>query len=146
EHLAVVMLVHVLRIHLARASPAVPGWLAGLADPVVAAALAAVHGDPARAWTVADLARAGAVSRSTLASRFKQAVGQGPSEYLTSWRIELAAKRLLDDGETLSSVARAVGYGSESALSTAFKRVTGLSPREYRRRARPRGAMAHAVL
>ncbi|WP_256976174.1 AraC family transcriptional regulator [Streptomyces sp. CS113] len=146
ENLAVVMLVHVLRVHLARTPLAAPGWLAGLADPVVAAALAAVHGDPARAWTVAELARAGSVSRSTLAARFKQAVGQGPSEYLTSWRIELAARRLLDDGETLSSVARAVGYGSESALSTAFKRVTGLSPRDYRRRVRSHTSAATANL
>ncbi|GAA3165409.1 AraC family transcriptional regulator [Streptomyces ramulosus] len=135
EHLAVVMLVHVLRLHLARAPHAVSGWLAGLADPVVATALTALHGDPARPWTVAELARTAAVSRSALAARFKASVGQGPLEYLTRWRIELAARQLREGGTTLAAVARSVGYGSESALSVAFKRVLGTSPGEYRRRA-----------
>ncbi len=134
EHLAVVMLIHVLRLHLAREPRAVSGWLAGLADPAVAAALRAMHEAPARSWTVADLARVGAVSRSTLAARFKDTVGQGPLEYLTRWRIQLASRRLRDGTETMAAIARSVGYGSESALSVAFKRVTGVSPRDYRRR------------
>ncbi|MDT0403395.1 MULTISPECIES: AraC family transcriptional regulator [Streptomyces] len=138
EHLAVVMLVHVLRLHLAREPHAVAGWLAGLADPVVATALTSMHTAPGRAWTVAGLARAGAVSRSTLAARFKDAVGQGPLDYLTGWRIELASARLREGTDTLATIARAVGYGSESALSTAFKRVTGSSPRAYRDRHRAR--------
>ncbi|MFB8776436.1 AraC family transcriptional regulator [Streptomyces broussonetiae] len=133
EHLAVVMLVHVLRLHLAREPRTMSGWLAGLADPAVAAALTAMHGDPARPWTVADLARSGAVSRSTLAARFKETVGQGPLEYLTRWRIELAARRLRQGGDTVAAIAHDIGYGSESALSVAFKRVTGMSPRDYRR-------------
>ncbi|WP_051812806.1 AraC family transcriptional regulator [Streptomyces sp. NRRL S-340] len=135
EHLAVVMLVHVLRLHLAREPHIRTGWLAGLGDPAVATALACVHRDPARPWTVSELARAASVSRSTLAERFKRYVGRAPQEYLTEWRIELAAKRLLQGGETVSAAARAVGYGSESALSAAFKRVTGMSPRDYRRQA-----------
>jgi len=134
EHLAVVMLIHVLRLHLAREPRAVSGWLAGLADPVVAAALRSMHARPAYPWTVAELARAGAVSRSTLAARFKETVGLGPLDYLTRWRIELAAQRLRVGDDTLATIALAVGYGSESALSTAFKRITGSSPREYRRR------------
>ncbi|GIM93072.1 AraC family transcriptional regulator [Paractinoplanes toevensis] len=133
EHLALVMLIHMLRLHLAEAPAAGPGWLGGLADPVVAPALRALHADPARAWTVADLAAVAAVSRSTMAARFKQAVGQGPLDYLTGWRIELAAARLRRGDGTVAAIARAVGYGSESALSTAFKRVTGRSPTEYRR-------------
>lgn len=132
EHLAIVMLVRVLRSHLASGEHAGPGWLAGLADPAVAAALACVHRDPARPWTVAELARAGSVSRTALAERFKKAVGQSPYEYLTAWRIELAAKRLRQGGETLTAIAHSVGYGSDSALSTAFKRVMGTSPRDYR--------------
>ncbi|MDX6743963.1 AraC family transcriptional regulator [Actinocorallia sp. A-T 12471] len=132
EHLAVVMLVHVLRLHLAREQHAVSGWLAGLADPVVAAALTALHRDPARPWTVADLADAAAVSRSTLAARFKTTVGQGPLEYLTRWRIELAARQLRDGTATLAAIAHSVGYGSESALSVAFKRLTGTPPTTYR--------------
>ncbi|GAA0569062.1 AraC family transcriptional regulator [Paractinoplanes ferrugineus] len=131
EHLALVMLIHILRLHLATTPPAGPGWLGGLADPVVAPALRALHADPARAWTVADLAAVSTVSRSTLAARFKQAVGQGPLDYLTGWRIELAADRLRR-GDGLAAIAHAVGYGSQSALSTAFKRETGRSPREFR--------------
>jgi AraC-like DNA-binding protein len=135
EHLAVVMLIHVLRLHLAREPRAVSGWLAGLTDPAVAAALRAMHETPARPWTVADLARNGAVSRSTLAARFKDTVGQGPLEYLTRWRIELASRDLRRGTETVASIARSVGYGSESALSVAFKRITGMSPGDYRRQA-----------
>lgn len=133
EQLAVVMLVHVLRLHLAREPHEVSGWLAGLGDPVVAAALTSLHRDPARSWTVAELAGAAAVSRSTLAARFKATVGQGPLEYLTRWRIELAARRLREGGDTLASIAHSVGYGSESALSVAFKRVLGMPPGDYRK-------------
>lgn len=136
EHLALVMLIHVLRLHLAVAAPGeVSGWLAGLADPVVAPALRAMHARPERPWTVAQLAEVAAVSRSTLAARFKQVVGQGPLNYLSGWRIELAAERLRRGDGTVAVIAREVGYGSESALSNAFKRVTGASPRDYRRRA-----------
>ncbi|MGX7671313.1 AraC family transcriptional regulator [Plantactinospora sp. DSM 117369] len=131
ERLAIVMLVRVLRLHLARdAGPT--GWLAGLADPTVAAALRELHTRPAHPWTVAELARAVAVSRSTLASRFKDVVGKGPLEYLTEWRIELAADRLRRGDDTVATIAGAVGYSSESALSVAFKRTTGHSPRAYR--------------
>lgn len=133
EHLAIVMLVHVLRLHLAREPRAVSGWLAGLADPVVADALACLHHDPAKPWTVAELAAVAGVSRSALAVRFKATVGQAPLEYLTRWRIELAARRLREDGATLAAVAHSVGYGSESALSVAFKRVLGTSPGNYRK-------------
>jgi AraC-like DNA-binding protein len=138
EHLALVMLIHLLRLHLTVAGPgAASGWLAGLTDPIVAPALRAMHDRPAHAWTVAQLAEVAAVSRSTLASRFKHAVGQGPLDYLTGWRIELAANRLRRGDETMAAIAREVGYGSESALSNAFKRVTGASPRDYRRRISP---------
>jgi AraC-like DNA-binding protein len=139
EHLAVVMLVHVLRLHLAREPGAVSGWLAGLSDPVVASALAHLHGDPAHPWTVAELAATVAVSRSTLAARFKSRVGVGPLEYLTRWRGELAARRLRSGRATVSAVARSVGYGSESALSVAFKRELGMRPGDYRRRPSDRG-------
>ncbi|WP_127505897.1 AraC family transcriptional regulator [Actinoplanes solisilvae] len=131
EHLALVMLIHLLRQHLATSPPG-EGWLAGLADPVVGPALRAMHGKPDYAWTVADLAAVAAVSRSSLAARFKQVVGQGPLDYLTRWRLELAAADLRHGDKTVAVIAREVGYGSESALSTAFKRVNGLSPRAYR--------------
>lgn len=138
EHLAVVMLIHVLRLHLARESGSGSGWPAGLADPVVAPALSAVHGRPAHPWTVAELADAARVSRSTLAVRFKEVVGQPPLDYLTRWRIELASRDLREGTEPLAAIARRVGYGSESALSTAFKRVTGVSPSDYRGERRSR--------
>jgi AraC-like DNA-binding protein len=132
EHLVLVMLVQVLRAHLATAGEDAPGLLAALADPVVAPALRAMHARPAHPWTVAELAATAAVSRSTLAARFSRALGNGPLEHLTRWRIELAAERLRDGSDTLAVIARTVGYGSESALSNAFKRVTGSSPRQYR--------------
>ncbi|MDZ5443573.1 AraC family transcriptional regulator [Micromonospora sp. 4G57] len=132
EHLAMVMLIRILRVHLAHDPDRSSGWLAGLADPTVAAALRAMHARPAHPWTVAELARVAAVSRSTLAARFKDRVGKGPLEYLTEWRIELAADQIRRGGETVATIARAVGYGSESAFSVAFKRTTGLSPRAYR--------------
>ncbi|MFB8228326.1 helix-turn-helix transcriptional regulator [Cellulosimicrobium sp. NPDC055967] len=93
-----------------------------------------MHGDPAHPWTVAELAARASVSRSTLASRFKTLVGIGPLDYLTRWRIELAARQLHDGQMTVASVAHSVGYGTESALSVAFKRVLGMSPSVYRRR------------
>src|SRR5690606_7884668 len=137
-HLAAVMLVHVLRVHLARDPAATSGWLRGLTDPVVAVALARMHADPAHPWTVAALAERASVSRSTLPARFTTAVGTGPLDYLARWRIELAARRLREGSVPLATVARAVGYGSESALSVAFTRVVGVSPSAYRRGAGPR--------
>lgn len=134
EHLAMIMLIHILRLHLATTPPP-EGWLAGLSDSVVGPALRVMHARPADPWTVAGLAKAASVSRSTLAARFRQVVGRGPLDYLTEWRIELAADRLRRDDGTLATIARTVGYRSESALSNAFKRVTGTSPREYRRTA-----------
>ncbi|MFR9775399.1 AraC family transcriptional regulator [Micromonospora sp. MS34] len=131
EHLALVMLIRILRLHLDRGRP--EGWLAGLADPVVAPALRAMHARPAHRWTVAQLARTAAVSRSTLAARFRAVVGRGPMDYLTAWRVELAAARIRRGGDTLAAIARDVGYGSESALSVAFKRVTGRTPAAYGR-------------
>ncbi|MEB3961839.1 AraC family transcriptional regulator [Streptomyces kunmingensis] len=136
EQLATVMFVHILRLHLARDTSSAAGLLTGLRDPVVATALACLHERPERPWTVADLARSCVVSRSTLAARFKELVGQSPIDYLGRWRVELAGRRLRQDDGTIAAVARAVGYGSESAFSTAFKRATGVAPRDYRSRYR----------
>jgi AraC-like DNA-binding protein len=140
DHLAQVMLIHLLRMHLRAHPPA--GWLSGLSDPVVAPALRAMHARPAHPWTVAELAAEAAVSRSSLAARFKQTVGQGPLDYLTHWRIELASAHLRRSDGTVAAIAHRVGYGSESALSTAFKRVTGTSPRAYRSRYQDSGVPA----
>lgn len=127
EHLGVVMLIAVLRWHL-RHDGVRAGWLAGLGDPLVAQALAALHGDPAHRWTVAELARVCHVSRSGLARRFRDHVGTGPMDYLLQWRMELATHRLSQPGAAVATVARQVGYGSESSFSAAYKRVTGVPP------------------
>jgi AraC-like DNA-binding protein len=110
------------------------GWLAGLRDPVVGRALEALHGAPRTAWTVESLGRAVGVSRSVLAARFAETVGQPPIQYLTLWRMQLAA-RMLRDGRQVADVAEAVGYESEAAFSRTFKKLVGEAPTLWRRRA-----------
>lgn len=139
RHLAHMMLVEALRLHLA-ASAGGTGWLAALADPRVGAAVAALHAAPARRWTVADLAHEAGMSRSSFAERFRAVVGAAPMDYLTRWRMALAADRL-GAGQGVATVAAALGYESESAFSTAFKRAMGASPRAY---ARPGGGITAA--
>jgi AraC-like DNA-binding protein len=135
QRLATIMLVDLLR-HLVASGTEQRGWLGGLTEPATAAALRAMHADPARPWTVQQFAEVAHVSRSTLAARFKQTVGQGPLEYLTQWRIELGADRLARTEQNIAAIARDVGYGSEAAFSLAFKRVTGRAPGAYRREVR----------
>ncbi|MFF1412568.1 AraC family transcriptional regulator [Streptomyces sp. NPDC058289] len=114
----------------------VRGWLAERGgaenDPVTGPALRLLHENPAYGWTVESLARKVGVSRAALARRFTELVGEPPMSYLTGWRLALAADLLRDPSTTLASAAHRVGYGSAFALSTAFKRVRGVSPREYR--------------
>ncbi len=132
-HLSHVLLLQVMRSHLTGNSPAGAGWLTALSDPKIAPAVTAMHEDPARAWTVQDLAGVAALSRTTFATRFRRVTGQTPMEYLTEWRMLLAADRLR---RTQVSVARAavdVGYSSESAFGAAFKRVMGRAPRRFAR-------------
>jgi AraC-like DNA-binding protein len=134
------VLVEVLRQHLASAPAVEHGWLAALHDPVLAPALAALHADPARRWTVADLASEVAVSRSALDERFRQVLGRSPIRYLTEWRMHLA-EELLDTTELgVVPIARRVGYESEEAFSRAFKREHGASPARWRARERRPGA------
>jgi len=95
-----------------------------------------MHEDPARAWTIASLAAETGVSRSGLARRFQEVVGEPPMTFLTRWRLALAADLLSEPDATLSSVAYEVGYSSPYAFSTAFKRVRGVSPQEHRLSAR----------
>ena len=115
-----------------RCRPPQTGWLAGLRDPVVGQALAALHGEPATAWTVESLARAVGVSRSVLADRFAEMVGQPPMQYLALWRMQLASRLLLEGGR-VAEVAAAVGYESEAAFSRAFKKLVGEAPATWRR-------------
>ncbi|MGV9970580.1 AraC family transcriptional regulator [Nocardia beijingensis] len=111
------------------------GWAGAFADPAVAAVLRAVHEEPARAWTVADLGDIAGVSRATLARRFLATVGEPPLAYVTRWRMLTAARLLRDTDSSLSAVARRVGYTSEFAFAKAFKREYGLAPGGYRRAA-----------
>lgn len=133
QQVAYTLLIEALRLHLADDLQRGTGWLFALADSRMAAALSSMHQEPARAWTLQGLARSAGMSRTAFAQTFKRTVGKSPMEYLTHWRMTLAAKRLLHPGETISSVAPTLGYKSESAFSTAFKRQWGASPREHLR-------------
>lgn len=131
EHLAHIMLVEVLRTHLATLDSSAIGWFSGLADRNLNLALSAMHRDPSCRWTVEQLAQLATMSRSAFALRFKQVVGVAPMEYLTHWRMLLASDRLLNTHDSVSTIAFSLGYESESAFSTAFKRVMSQSPRHY---------------
>ncbi|WP_407572671.1 AraC family transcriptional regulator [Deinococcus altitudinis] len=133
EHLAQLFLIQALRVYLDRAGPGQVGWLFALSDPALSGIIGALHADPAHLWTVQGLAKRAGVSRSTFAARFKAAVGMAPMEYLTKWRMLLATERLNGGEETVASIALSLGYESEAAFSTAFKRVMGVSPRRYGR-------------
>jgi AraC-like DNA-binding protein len=126
------VLIEVLRAHLASAPAADRGWLAALGDPVLAPALSLLHGEPERKWTVAELASGAAVSRSLLDERFRRVLGRSPIRYLTEWRMHLADDLLATTDTGVATVARRVGYESEEAFSRAFKRSHGLSPSHWR--------------
>lgn len=128
------LLSEVLRIHLSTAPAADHGFLAALRDPVLAPALAELHRDPARKWTVAELASRAAVSRSLLDSRFRDVLGRSPIRYLTDWRMHLADDLLRSTKVSVFEIARRVGYEAEEAFSRAFKRARGESPSARRRR------------
>jgi AraC-like DNA-binding protein len=126
------LLVEVLRIHLATAPAAEQGWIAALHDPVLAPAMAQMHSAPGRKWTVAELAASVAVSRSLLDERFRTVLGRSPIRYLTDWRMHLADELLASTDLGVAAVARRVGYDSEEAFSRAFKRRYGCPPSAWR--------------
>jgi len=135
DRLLDLLLVAALRAWLARQADA--AWFRAHADPVVGAALRLLHENPAHPWTVASLAARLGVSRAAFARRFTRLVGEPPMTYLTNRRLDLAAELLRDPETTLEAVARKVGYGTAFALSAAFKRVRGVSPRDHRLGAHP---------
>ncbi|MEA2222018.1 MAG: hypothetical protein QOH83_394 [Solirubrobacteraceae bacterium] len=132
DRLLDLLLIAVLRAWFARPEAQAPDWYRASSDPVVGRALRLLHHNPAHPWTVAELARESDVSRAALARRFQELVGEPPMSFLTGWRIALAADLLLEPGATIGSVAHQVGYGSSFALSTAFKRIRGVSPQQHR--------------
>lgn len=129
-----VMLVEALRSTAGDAAP--PGLLRGLADERLAQAIREMHADPARSWTMAQLARKAALSRSAFFERFTRAVGSPPMEYLLAWRMAIAKDLLRHEDLALAEVAERIGYGSSSTFSTAFSRYVGQPPGRYARTAR----------
>lgn len=132
DRLLDVALVEALREHLATLGEDAPGWFRARRDPGLAAALDAVHADPARSWTVAELADRAHLSRATFSRRFAEVVGDPPLQYLTAWRMALARERLRDTGDGLAAIAASIGYASEFSFAAAFKRHVGTAPGRWR--------------
>jgi AraC-like DNA-binding protein len=126
------LLTEVLRIHLETAPMAEHGWIAALHDRVLAPAMAALHAEPARKWTVAELASTAMVSRSVLDQRFREVLGRSPIKYLTEWRMHLADDLLRTTDLSVAAISRRVGYESEEAFSRAYRRSHGASPGAWR--------------
>jgi AraC-like DNA-binding protein len=126
------LIIEVLRLHLANAPAADRGWFAALRDPVLAPAMKAIHTAPERKWTVADLATEAAASRSLLDGRFREVLGLSPIRYVKEWRMRIAQDLLATTDVTVAAIARRVGYDSEEAFSRAFKRARGQSPSLWR--------------
>jgi len=126
------MFVEVVRRYLATLPSEQTGWLAGLRDPFVGRALAALHDRPAEAWTVESLAKEAALSRSALSERFTHLIGEAPMQYLTRWRMQLAATLLRSRDVSVFEAAMEVGYASEAAFSRAFKKMVGVPPAAWR--------------
>ncbi|MBR9765853.1 MAG: AraC family transcriptional regulator [Rhodobacteraceae bacterium] len=135
RHLAHMMLVQTLRLHLDEGDLE-PGWFAALTDPRLGAAIRAMHEAPARRWTLQSLASEAGMSRTVFAQRFRETAGETPMDYLTRWRMLLACESLDAERQPVSTVSRALGYESESAFSSAFKRVIGCTPGKYARTSR----------
>ena len=129
------LFVEVLRRYALQLPAQAKGWFAALNDPLVGRALQSVHAEPARRWTVDDLAREAGASRTVLAERFNAVLGQAPIEYVTGWRMQMAADRIRNGHDSLAAIAADVGYESEAAFNRAFKRVTGVTPGRWRNEA-----------
>jgi AraC-like DNA-binding protein len=130
--LSELMFIEAIRTHMDQLSGQNTGWLSGLRDPLVGRALALMHGQPARPWTLEELAAEAGASRSGLVGRFTHLMGYPPIQYLTRWRMQLAARRLSERGAKIAAVAQEVGYDSEAAFSRAFKKFSGRPPGEWR--------------
>ena len=131
--LAQLMLVQVLRVYLATGGPLDTGLLRAINDPRIAPALRLMHAEPGRAWQLPELAKATAMSRTTFAEYFKTVAGMPPLAYLTQWRMRLAERSLREENTPIARIAQSLGYGTESAFSHAFKRITGMAPGQYRK-------------
>jgi AraC-like DNA-binding protein len=133
--LSELMFIEVVRRHVASLPPEQAGWLAGLRDPFVGKALSLMHASPQRAWTIEALAKDVGLSRSVLAERFADLVGMPPMHYLAKWRMQIAAGLLSSGNSNIANIAAEIGYASEAAFSRAFKKMVGVPPSDWRRRA-----------
>jgi AraC-like DNA-binding protein len=129
------MFVEILRQYMQQLPADQDGWLAGLNDVQVGKALRLMHANPARDWTVSELAHEAAISRSALAERFTQLIGESPMRYLAGWRVQLAKQMLRDGDCSIAGIAARVGYESEAAFNRAFKRGAGSPPAAWRKQA-----------
>jgi AraC family transcriptional regulator, alkane utilization regulator len=130
--LSELLFMEIVRWQLIHVSVGHSGWLAGLNDPHVGRALSLLHAEPARAWTVEELANEAGISRAALARRFVELVGESPMQYLAAWRMHLARRELRDGKLALGEISARVGYDSEAAFSRAFRRLVGLPPASWR--------------
>jgi AraC-like DNA-binding protein len=140
--LADILVIQAIRHWLETDPAARLGWLGAVADPQIGRAMASIHDDPGRGWTLETLAREAAMSRSAFAARFSELVGEGAIQYLTRWRMQLAADELRHEGRTAAELAERLGYRSEAAFNRAFKRVIGTPPGAYRREAAAEPSLA----
>jgi len=131
--LSELMFVDVIRRYLETLPLERQDWLAGLRDPYIGRALAHMHRDPARHWTLHALARKVAMSRSAFAEHFTRFVGTPPMQYLANWRMQIAASQLLGTTDSVMTIANRIGYDSEAAFSRAFKKAVGVPPSEWRK-------------
>ena len=127
------MFVNAVRRYADQLPPNSEGWLAGLRDRFIGRALALMHEQPAQRWTIDELGRCVGLSRSTLHERFAQLIGVPPMQYLAQWRMQAAARLLMETRSTVASIAVDVGYDSEAAFARAFKRSVGMPPAAWRR-------------
>jgi len=128
------LFVETLRRYINALPPDQIGWLAGAGDPLIGQALALLHKQPARPWTISELARGIGLSRTRLAERFRHFLGESPMAYLAQWRLKLGAEMLESTENSVAEVAAAVGYGSGAAFNRAFRRAFGCPPAQFRRK------------
>jgi AraC-like DNA-binding protein len=140
--LADIIVIQAIRAWLEADPSARTGWLGALRDPQIGRAIALVHADPARSWTVAALAEELAMSRSAFAARFTELVGEPVLQYITAWRMHLAFAALQDGDAAVAQLAEELGYRSEAAFARAFKRVIGTPPGAVRRQMNPLATFA----
>ncbi|HUK24195.1 MAG TPA: AraC family transcriptional regulator [Terriglobales bacterium] len=146
SRLTELMFVEILRQYMQQLPAGQCGWLAGLNDVHVGKALRLMHANPARDWTVSELAREAAISRSALAERFTRLIGESPMRYLARWRVQLAKQMLRDGDSSMAEIATRVGYESEAAFNRAFKRSAGSPPAAWRKGAASAVVSAAALL